>query len=276
MNTRTKIAIASLIYRCLRLVRVRQHRIIRRNGIDFDVDLAEGIDLSLFLFGSFQKWVIDDSILPKNRSFTALDIGANVGAVCLPLAARDAEARVIAIEPTAHGIKRLRRNIDLNPHLAPRIQVVNCFMGSTPSADSKQVAYPSWRLDSRGADSHAVHCGEAHQVTCPTLTIDSLASDLRLEKLDFIKIDTDGHELDILRGGRETLRRFRPSIVFEFCFYENEKRGYSFEDFAAFFRDLGYELRLCDNKKLLTDEASARRAVPELGSRDFLAIPLPA
>lgn len=273
MNTKTKIGLAKLIYRTLRLVGFSQQRVITRNGIRFDVDLAEGIDLSLFLFGSFQKWVIHDSLLLRKGNFCAIDIGANIGAICLPLASRNADARIIAVEPTDHAFKRLKRNIELNPSLQPRIKTVQAFMGDGSQADAAMIAYPSWRLDNAAGEKHEVHLGQVHQVTCPTLSIDGLAQQEGLTHLDFIKIDTDGHEYEILQGGRQTIARWRPIIVFEFCIYENKKRGHTFDEFVALFDTLNYDICLADKKTRVPDEAAARRVVPEFGSYDFVAVP---
>lgn len=273
MNTKTKIGLAKLIYRCLRLAGFSQHRVITRSGVRFDVDLAEGIDLSLFLFGSFQKWVIDGSILPRREDLCAIDIGANIGAICLPLASRHPKARIIAVEPTDHAFKRLNRNIDLNAGLKPLITTVQAFVGDGSQSSASMVAYPSWRLDNTAGTKHEVHLGEAHTVTCPTITIDALAQQAGLDRLDFLKIDTDGHELDILKGARETLQRWRPVVVFEFCFYENETRGYSYASFVSLFNALNYDICLADGRTKVPDEAAARKVVPELGSYDFVAVP---
>lgn len=273
MNTKSKIGFAKFIYRMLRLAGISQKRVITRNGIRFDVDLAEGIDLSLFIFGSFQKWVIDGSLLPVKNDFCAIDIGANIGAICLPLASRNAGARIIAVEPTDHAYKRLLRNIELNPDLKPRIKPVQAFMGDGAGDTTGLIAYPSWRLDDAAGARHEVHLGQAHEVKCPMISIDILAQQEGLAHLDFIKIDTDGYELEILRGGRQSIKRWKPVIVFEFIFYENEKRGHSFADFVSLFDELSYDICLSDKKTRVADEEAARRVVPELGSYDFVAVP---
>lgn len=273
MNTKTKIGLASLLFRLLRLAGVKQHRIITRNGVRFDVDLAEGIDLSLFLFGSFQKWVIDDCLLPRMEGFCAIDIGANIGAICLPLAFRQPGSRIFAVEPTDHAFKRLKRNLELNPALQQRVKMIQAFMGDESLPQPGMIAYPRWRLDTTAGLRHEVHLGEAHEVSCPKLTIDKLVKQEGLTRLNFIKIDTDGHELDILKGGRHTLQHLRPIVVFEFCFYENENRGYSFNDFVAYFDSLNYDICLCDKKTKINNDSDARRVTSRFGSGDFAAVP---
>jgi FkbM family methyltransferase len=213
------------------------------------------------------------SRLNRSRSYTLLDIGANIGAICLPLAFRHPAARIFAVEPTDHAFKRLNRNLELNPELQERVKPIQSFMGDGSQPSASMIAYPSWRLDTKGGARHEVHLGQVHEVSCPTLTIDDLAEREKLATLDFIKIDTDGHELDILRGGWQTLRRLRPIVVFEFCFYESEKRGYGFKAFADFFDALGYDIWLCDKSAKITNDADAGRFTSRLGSGDFAAIP---
>jgi FkbM family methyltransferase len=152
-------------------------------------------------------------------------------------------------------------------------EAVQAFMGDGSPATAGMVAYPSWRLDDAAGTRHAVHLGQEHTVNCPTLSIDGLAQQEGLSHLDFIKIDTDGHEYEILLGGRQSVERWRPIIVFEFCFYENEKRGHTFAEFSAFFSSLNYDICLSDKSTRIADETAARRVVPKLGSYDFVAVP---
>ena len=67
-STKFKIRVANLLYRMLRLVGVSPVRIIEREGIRYQVDLAEGIDLSLFLFGHYQKNVTHNNLFSLPRS----------------------------------------------------------------------------------------------------------------------------------------------------------------------------------------------------------------
>ena len=55
MKTNTKLFFAKIIFKLLLAIGFNKNLIISRNKIRWDLDISEGIDLSLFLFGSFQK-----------------------------------------------------------------------------------------------------------------------------------------------------------------------------------------------------------------------------
>jgi hypothetical protein len=74
-------------------------------------------------------------------------------------------------------------------------------------------------------------------------TLDDFATSKNLTRLDFLKIDVEGMEFEVLQGARATLERFHPAIYFE-TMYEFEKRR-GFEVFASiekFLSGLGYAL----------------------------------
>jgi len=85
-STATKIAVARFLSATLVRLGVRTPRQIRRHGLTFDVDIREGIDLSLFLFGSFERDILATikALVPRDGIF--IDVGANIGALTLPVA----------------------------------------------------------------------------------------------------------------------------------------------------------------------------------------------
>ena len=55
--TKIKLVIAKLLYRLLRLLGFSNQQYVNRNGIFYELDLSEGIDLHIFLFGNFQDHI---------------------------------------------------------------------------------------------------------------------------------------------------------------------------------------------------------------------------
>jgi len=87
------------------------------------------------------------------------------------------------------------------------------LMGSRKAALAESAS--SWPLDTPSR-AHARHAGVAKATTGAVVrTLDDLVSEVDLKSIDFVKLDIDGYEVEVLRGTRDTVRRFAPVIFFE-------------------------------------------------------------
>jgi FkbM family methyltransferase len=82
-----------------------------------------------------------------------------------------------------------------------------------------------------------------------TVRMDRAASDLGLSRLDFIKMDVEGAELLVLRGGEETLRRFKPVIYAEIDPAFTTRLGYTPKDLFDFLLSMGYRAHQPDEAR---------------------------
>jgi hypothetical protein len=112
-STRFKMKVAHAIFAIMRFLNIREERVIYRGGLKFEVDISEGIDLSLFLFGHFQNHVTRNKFLSIPEDAVIFDVGANCGSISLAFAARHDHAVVFAFEPTHSALAKLKRNIVL-------------------------------------------------------------------------------------------------------------------------------------------------------------------
>lgn len=134
-----------------------------------------------------------------------IDCGGNIGMFSLP-AARNGAALVIAFEPCPENIPAFRRNLE--PWIqSGAVRLFECGVWSEPSTLYLQHA------PSANPGSPAVTTTRSeHTIPVPLTTIDIVAGELGLSRLDFLKMDIEGAEVAALTGARETLRRFHPPI----------------------------------------------------------------
>lgn len=140
------------------------------------------------------------------------DIGANVGVYSLALAAGEPARRLLACEPDPKTQRQLRANVDCNG-FGDRIEILDCGVGDT---DGKKRLYRSTYPECSGFDHEsATRWGAtvADTAEVPIRQLDTLSESHRPP--DAIKIDVEGAEPAVLRGGRETLETHQPTLFIE-------------------------------------------------------------
>lgn len=175
------------------------------DGMRFDLDLGESIDLRLFL-RQFEPEVVAALRRETKPGMTAVDIGANIGAHTMLLATLVGPAgRVLAFEPTDYAWKKLQRNLALNN--IPWITSVKAALSDEP-ADGRAVDFrASWRTEGgRRGDGTSI---------VDFIRLDDWCRDHGVARIDIVKIDVDGNEYPVLTGALEILSRSLPVFVME-------------------------------------------------------------
>ena len=131
-----------------------------------------------------------------------IDAGGCWGDTALCFADRAGpHGRVYTFEFVEENLDVLRRNLALNPGLAERVTVVETALGETTGITlSYSPAGPGTALGSGPC-------------SVDIISIDDFVDEQRLERVDFIKMDIEGAELDALRGAERTLRRLAPKLA---------------------------------------------------------------
>jgi len=273
--TRIKIGIAKILYFFVSIFYGKKPRIVNQNGILFEVDLSEGIDLSLFLFGNFQKHVTNNKLIALPKDAIIIDIGANFGVMSLQFAKIASEGKVYSFEPTYYALTKFNRNLELNPELAKRIEVINSFLSARSAANADIKAYSSWKVnDEKSSDMHPEHLGAAKSTEgVGAMSLDDFCKNKQLDKLDFIKIDTDGHEYEILQGAKETLAKYRPQLIFEIGLYVMTEKNIDFSFYSNYFKSLNYKMYDSTSTDIITLE-NHKEYIPKKGTIDIIAKPL--
>jgi FkbM family methyltransferase len=171
---------------------------------------------------------------------TFVDAGANVGLYSVVAGHRVGPAgRVLAFEPQAHLAPLFRENLQLNG-------LANVVLESVGLGSAAGVAnlYQVTEHDVQGtlrlrADERSM--GEVQQVPVRTLAV--ALRDRGVVLVDGMKIDVEGAELDVLRGGAEWLAATPPRFILFECFDALLRRfNDRSADLIAFLRDRGYTI----------------------------------
>jgi FkbM family methyltransferase len=230
----------------------------RRGGIVWDLDLDEGIDLSIYLLGAYEPRTGRAYARLLRPGAVVFDIGANIGAHTLPFARLVGPAgSVHAFEPTDYAFAKLRRNIALNPPLAPAIRAHQMFLVETRHAALPAGVYSSWPVAEAGGETHEEHCGAMKTTREARVgTADDFCAANGIDRIDLVKIDVDGHEAAVIRGFRESLRRFLPDILIEIAPFIHDANGASeLDEIVGFFAGLGYAFLEADSGRPVPAEA---------------------
>jgi FkbM family methyltransferase len=274
--TRIKLAIARLLYKLVRLVIRSDIREISRYGIHYKVDLSEGIDLSLFLFSNFQGYITRSGLFTLPKDAVIIDVGANIGSMTLQFAKIAETGHVYAVEPTSYAFAKLTTNLSLNPALADRVTAVQVFASDQSQYRSRLQAYSSWKIDASADNAHPLHGGTLKSGSAndavPAVTLDDLCEQQGIGRVDYIKIDTDGHELKVLKGAIQTMRRWHPVIVFEAGLYIFREQNIEFRDFYELLAPEGYTFYNAHNNQII-NMGNYVRHIPLYYTIDIIAIP---
>ena len=247
MKTKYKIGIAKIISFFLKLF-YKKNQIHVRDGIKWRLDLNEGIDLSIFLFGTSEKKIKNLKYLFKSDSkLTIIDIGANIGSISLPLAKIFHKSKVFAIEPTNYAFSKLNKNLNLNKNLKKNIFLNQLFLSKIKKP--KEV-WSSWNF-ADNKNKHKQHLGTLHSIKKKSyMSLTKFINLKKIKKVDFIKLDVDGHELDVLKSGEKFFKSKKPVIFIEIAPYLYPEFGYECSELISYIKTLEYSFYSDDLKKI--------------------------
>lgn len=161
------------------------------------------------------------SHLPNKRTF--VDVGANVGIWSLPMTQHF--KKIVSYEPSRQNIECIKSNIPEGIEL--REKAVADFAGEAKFHQAGKNC----------GDGKLCREGVKSSYTVPVVKLD----DEGLDNVDMIKIDTQGWELDALKGMTELIKSCRPWVMFEI----NEDVDLC----CKFMEDLDYEVVYVKSKR---------------------------
>ena len=237
-------------------------------GFRLKANLANPEHQYLYFYGTHdERYVITKLLKIIQPGDICWDIGANIGFYTCLLASRvEGIGAVVAFEPARRTCGYLCENVSLNQFA--NVTVVN--KGLSDSIEQRDLYYTKAGL-AEGTASLKYANGRTASERVTLDTIDNLTGELPVP--DFIKIDVEGYQLEVLRGGEHCLKTHAPLLMAELKDVGETNRA-TFQEIENYVADLGYQLyeikkyslRRCEK---LSDTTKRNFFLIKEGSRAF-------
>ncbi len=237
-------------------------------GIVWKLDARQHVDLEILNKGVFErdsiKW-LNNFIKP---GMVAADVGANFGYYTVQISRLvGPSGKVYGFEPSARFRNRLTSHLKENH--CENVTVLDYGL-----SDLSQ----SFELFGSG-DTATLHWSDTdsaptHRETIKVRRLDDFVEEEKITRLDFVKIDIDGHEPKFLEGAKKTLVTFKPILLIEFAEMFLSKAGSDSIRLGEELHSLGYVLSPEDTLKPFSSQMDFIRATKNFShSINVICIP---
>jgi len=211
---------------------IRTEKFKRKNGA-YITKFSDNIEVATKLP---MYYIVNDinryeTFYTVKKEDVVIDAGANHGYLSIYYGKKvGANGKVYAFEPDAINIVEMEANIALNP-IVKNIQIQEELIWN----ENTKLAFFE-----AGSVSSSIHYQpeNAKSIEKDAITIDTFQKRENLHRLDFIKMDIEGAEIEAMDGLVETLEKFKPNFAIASYHWVNEEQTY--KKVEAFFAEKNY------------------------------------
>ena len=229
-------------------------RKIQKDGISLELDLHDYVEHFIYFnYITAEEKVLCSSAKP---GMVVFDIGTNIGYVALKLAKQVGDSgKVYGFEPDPVNFKKAYRNITELNTWCTNVHIENMGLGD------KKGQFKLYAIEEGNNGMHQVRNDDLTGVNFSTITIeviDEYIVNNNIPGPQLIKIDTEGYEMNILRGSIKTLQTYRPVLFIEVDDNNLKLQNQSASSLINFISSLNYNIVNVQtgNKVNLTDNFS--------------------
>ncbi|MBK7885894.1 MAG: FkbM family methyltransferase [Bacteroidetes bacterium] len=213
------------------LYKKESFRTITRENIKYKLDISNVVDH--YLYFGLEDPVYTSVLETIQNAKTILDIGANIGTTSLYFASLNAKAKIISFEPHPDTFKRAEENIKLNSFR--NIELLNIGLGEQKA---------ELKLYEVNENNPGMNRILAEETNLPYKIIqvdllDKIMEEKSIPPVDFIKIDVEGFEYSVLKGGVNTLKN-KPVLFIELDDNNLRENNSTAEELIKLLYTIGY------------------------------------
>jgi FkbM family methyltransferase len=198
-------------------------------------NLLENVSLEIYVFGIYEKDTIDYMVqsIPKNGIF--IDVGANIGAICLEVANKRKDVKVYAFEASPKVFKFLEINKHQN-----KLENLSIFNRAVHENENSEMEFYSPNDQNGKGSFSAVFTSESEKVK--TKNLDIFIEENHL-KPNLVKVDVEGYELTVFKSMSKFLsKKSNCEIFFEFVDWAETAAHYERGAAQEYLLKKGYQL----------------------------------
>ena len=240
-------------YLFFRLVRSRLHTKIKIKIYNFFI-LASN-NKNRMSFSLLRKCDFDDQkelnllkkISDRNKIFF-FDCGANFGFYSLFVASLNQKNKILAFEASPKTLEEFEKNIEINNFKS--IQVKNLAVSNL--IEDKLDFYESEKDWESSVDK--TNFNKGLKISVKTITLDKASENISLN--DFftvMKVDVEGHEMNVVEGSLNLIEKFSPLIIIEFSKFITKNEYYNYSYLKNFMTEYNYVIYDAEYKKINLD-----------------------
>ncbi|MFN8153653.1 MAG: FkbM family methyltransferase [Bacteroidia bacterium] len=216
-------------------------RKVCRNGIWYSLDLSE-----------YMEWVIyfDLSVEHRNelyplvkRGMKILDVGGNIGETAMNFARLTGEQGwVISFEPVPDTFRKFQVNAQLN-------EFANLKVEQMALSDKNETLYFDPATYNNSGGIYMRKETQDLSYSAQAVTLDDFVHDRQLSGIDFVKIDVEGFEFNVLKGAVNTLRKMTPVLFVEINDHNLQRQNSSSTMIFDLLAECGYRI-YCEGREI--------------------------
>ena len=223
-------------------------RNFNHNGIELEVDIHDYV--GHFLYFGFKDTSHEALYSLINENDNIIDVGTNIGSTILQFTNLSGEeSRIIGFEPDPVNFKNCQKNISLNKF--KNIQVFSEGLGNEKGSFQLIVDEPS----NRGMNRVSIENQPGKSSAMINIeTLDSIINREKINRINIVKIDVEGFEMNVLKGAVKLVESQSPIFFIEIDDNNLKKAGSSSLELITFLIQMKYHIFIAeDNKQIDTN-----------------------
>ena len=240
-------------YLFFRLVRSSLHSKIKIKIYNFFILVSN--DKNRMSFSLLRKCEFDDqkelNLLKKISDRSKIfffDCGANFGFYSLFIASLNQKNKILAFEASPKTLEEFEKNIEINNFKS--IQVKNLAVSNL--IEEKLDFYESEKDWESSVDKSNFNKGL--KISVKTTTLDKVSENISLtDFFTVMKIDVEGHEMNVIEGSLNLIEKFSPLIIIEFSKFISKNEYYNYSYLKNFMTKYNYIIYDAQYKKINLD-----------------------